>query len=145
EDVSGPLARQLFSEAGFTDVEVTVIPDEQDIIEETIIATVRKGARCVVTSGGTGVGPRDVTVEATLALAETEIPGITEEIRRIGSVHTPTAMLSRARCVTVRVAGFPPAVVMNSPGSPGGVEDTLAVLLPVLEHLLAQLDGATGH
>lgn len=144
-DVSGPCARQMFWDAGFTDVEVTVVPDEQETIEEAIVTAVKNGARCVVTTGGTGLGPRDVTVEATLALADAEVPGITEEVRRRGVEHTPTAILSRARSVRVHIDGHLPALVVNAPGSPGGVTDTLAVLLPVVEHLIGQMDGTEGH
>lgn len=135
EDVSGQLAAELL-EAGGWSAAVEVVPDDVDEIVSAIRRAVAEGARLVVTTGGTGLSPRDVTPEAMDALLQREIPGLAEEIRRAGLAKLPQAMLSRGRAGVVDRA-----LVVNLAGSPGAVRDGIPVILQVAAHVAAQLDG----
>lgn len=139
QDRSGPLAVQLLTEAGVA-AAVTLIPDGADSVTSAVRKVLATGARVVVTTGGTGVGPRDRTPEGTAGLLEQELPGLAEAIRARGAQSVPTAALSRG-LAGVAAGSAGPAVVVNAPGSAGGVRDALAVLNPLLGHLLSQLDG----
>ncbi|WP_341974995.1 MogA/MoaB family molybdenum cofactor biosynthesis protein [Microbacterium sp. LWO13-1.2] len=135
EDVSGPLAAELLAADGWS-ATVRVVPDEVEAIAGAVRQVVTLGARLVVTTGGTGLSPRDVTPEAMTGLLQREIPGIAEEIRRVGTAGFPQAMLSRGRAGIVDGA-----LVVNLAGSPGAVRDGVPVVLQVAAHVAAQLDG----
>ena len=145
EDRSGPLAHEGLIAAGLDCPAVVLVPDDAPAITAAIRDAVAAGARVVLTTGGTGVGPRDVTPEATAALGGRELPGIAEAIRRKGLEKTPFAITSRGIAVVVEVEGATAAaLVVNAPGSTGGARDAVAVLAPIVEHVVAQLDGY-GH
>ena len=136
-DLSGPLAAQLLAELGFEVGQVVVVPDEVPEIEAALVAAVREGADLVVTTGGTGISRRDVTPQATALVLDHVVPGIAEAIRAFSREAVPTSALSRG------IAGVSGStLVVNLPGSPGGVRDGVAVLSTVVAHALAQLRGA---
>ena len=136
-DESGPLLAELLREAGATVVALEVVSDELGPLAEMLCALAdREDVNLVVTTGGTGLAPRDNTPEATRAVVEREVPGIGEAMRAESLRQTPTAMLSRAAC-GVRSG----ALVVNLPGSPKAVRECFAVIRPVLAHAVSTLTG----
>jgi molybdenum cofactor synthesis domain-containing protein len=139
EDRSGDELERLLAADGY-DVERRVVPDEREMIAEAV-AELADDAALVLTTGGTGLGPRDVTPEATLEVVDRIAPGIAEALRADSIAKTPHGLLSRG------VAGVRGAsLVVNLPGSTGGCRDGYAVLRPALEHALSLLAGeGTAH
>src|SRR5450759_4157922 len=135
-DTSGPLLAGRLRECGFGVDDVIVVPDEVEEIQEALIEAVRMGYDVVLTTGGTGFGPRDVTPAATRGLLDRKATGLAEAIRATTRDQVPTAILSRGVAGTIGET-----LVINLPGSTGGVADAMAVLAPVLGHTVAQLRG----
>ncbi|GAB3620039.1 MogA/MoaB family molybdenum cofactor biosynthesis protein [Glutamicibacter endophyticus] len=138
-DTTGPLLAQWLNERGFALEAPLVVPDGEPVGRALRTAIAQEHA-VVITTGGTGVSPSDETPEQTAGLLEVELPGIIEAIRRRGEGHTPLAVLTRG------MAGFAGrTLIVNLPGSRGGVRDGMAVLDPLLDHLLDQRSGAGSH
>ena len=124
---------------GIEVVRTELVPDDVERVATAILAAVRAGANVVLTTGGTGLSPNDVTPEATRRVIDREIPGIAEALRARSLEKTPHGMLSRG------VAGaIGPALVVNLPGSPRAVRESLEVLVPVLPHAVELLAGESG-
>lgn len=141
DDLSGRLAVERLTAAGY-EAGASVVPDGAAEVEGVLRATLATGARLVITSGGTGVSPRDRTPEGTAAVLDRQVPGLTEMVRAEGARHTPFAAISRGLIGVVDAgAEGPGALVINLPGSPKGVGEGLDVLLPLVEHVLDQISG----
>jgi len=139
EDASGPVAIAALREAGWN-AAGALVADGAFSVGAGIEAALSMGARLVVTTGGTGIGPRDETPEATTRILAKELPGIAEELRRRGALTKPTALLSRGVAgIAVGAAGG--ALIVNLPGSPTAVADGIGLVIEVAPHVLSQLDG----
>ena len=140
EDVSGPALQNLLRQAGLQVSDPEVVPDTHQRITDAIVAAVVAGADLVVTTGGTGLGPRDVTPQATSMLIDYEVPGLSELMRSAGATKTPMAVLSRG---VAGVRGH--ALILNVPGSMKGATESLEAVMPVLGHAIQLLHGNTRH
>jgi molybdenum cofactor biosynthesis protein B len=140
EDAGGPALVGILRAQRFEVSGPEVVPDERDRVTEAIVHAVLAGHGLVVTTGGTGLGPRDVTPQATADAIDYEVPGLAEAMRIAGSASTPLAVLSRG---TAGVRGR--TLVLNVPGSPKGAVESLQAVLPVVDHALALLRGDTAH
>ncbi|HEX6946988.1 MAG TPA: MogA/MoaB family molybdenum cofactor biosynthesis protein [Acidimicrobiia bacterium] len=138
QDLSGDALEEMLADRGFS-VKRVVVPDERDRIADAIRAAAGSSA-LVLTTGGTGFGPRDVTPEATVSVLEREAPGLAHLMLARGLESTPMAALSRARAGTLG-----PALVLNLPGSPRGATESLAAVVDLLPHVLDLLAGHTDH
>jgi molybdenum cofactor synthesis domain-containing protein len=137
DDTTGPLVVEALRDDGWDVGEPIVVPDGE-AVGDAISAAVAAGARAVLTTGGTGLTPTDLTPDVTRALLDREVPGIAEAIRAHGvGQGVPTAALSRGVAGTVGSA-----LVVNLPGSRGGVQDGLAVVVPLLRHAVEQIVGS---
>ncbi|MGQ9573449.1 MAG: MogA/MoaB family molybdenum cofactor biosynthesis protein [Dehalococcoidia bacterium] len=139
-DTSGEAIREMVASLEATVEHYEVVPDEKEVIASRLRRWADEaGLDLIITTGGTGLSPRDVTPEATLAVVERLVPGMAEAMRQEGLKHTPMAMLSRA---VVGVRGR--TLIVNLPGSERGVRQNLAQLLPVLPHAVEMLRGEGG-
>lgn len=142
EDTSGAAIHDLLAGAGIEVIKYEIVPDEVDAISARLVDWADgAGLDLIITTGGTGLGRRDVTPEATRTVLTYEVPGIAEAMRQEGLKQTPMSMLSRA---VTGVRGR--TLIINLPGSPKGARENLSVVLPVLEHAVALLSGGpAGH
>ena len=137
EDVSGPLLSDLLRQMGAEVIQQTIVPDDQAHIAQALqVLADEAGVDLVMTTGGTGPAPRDVTPEATRSVIERDMPGLAEVLRFVGYGHTPLAVVSRG------VAGIRGrTLIVNLPGSPRAVREGMATLAPILPHAIQMLQG----
>jgi molybdenum cofactor synthesis domain-containing protein len=138
-DLSGPAVAALLRKNNFALSITEIVPDDEGAIKKTILRLTDQ-ARLVVTTGGTGIAPRDVTPEATRAICDRLLEGVAERMRAEGVKKTPFAALSRGVC---GIRGT--SLILNLPGSPGGAVDSLAAVIDLLPHALRLLSGDTEH
>jgi molybdopterin adenylyltransferase len=137
EDLGGPLIREMIKTIGAEVLYYEIIPDEKELIKEKLIEYSRS-VDLIITTGGTGLSPRDVAPDATLEVIEREIPGIAEAMRMAGLKKTNRAMLSRA------VAGIRgKTLIINLPGSPKAVKEGLEAIMDVIPHAVEKIKGST--
>jgi molybdenum cofactor synthesis domain-containing protein len=138
-DESGPAMAEALRSSGIDVVSTALVPDDVDHIVAAIRKAIAAGANIVLTTGGTGLSPNDVTPEATRKVIEREVPGIAEAIRARSLAKTPHAMISRGIAGSVGTT-----LVVNLPGSPKAVRESLEVVIPVLAHAVELLAGESG-
>lgn len=140
KDESGAALAELLTRAGFEVGGPQLVPDEVERITEAVVTAVARGVDLVVATGGTGLGPRDVTPQALSTLIDYEVPGIGEAMRRAGASSTPMAALSRS------MAGVRDrTLIISVPGSPKGATESLEAVMPVVGHAIQLLHGHTSH
>jgi molybdopterin adenylyltransferase len=138
-DASGPAVVDSLANSGFRVVATKIVPDDSMQIQNALLHLALE-ARLIVTTGGTGIAPRDVTPEATAAVCERLIDGVAERMRIAGAQQTPFAALSRGLCGV-----HDKTLILNLPGSPKGAVESLASVVDLIPHALDLLDGKTGH
>lgn len=140
KDESGDIIARMLNENGFSVVKKQIVPDNRQKITDTLVEWVdRESFSLIVTSGGTGLSPTDVTPQAMENVIDYEVPGMAEAMRAASLKKTPHAMISRA------MAGVRKnSLIINLPGSPGGARDNLSVVFPALNHALLKLSGDTS-
>lgn len=139
-DIGGETVRETLTSLGVETADYKVVPDERPIIERTLTAWADGGGvDLIVTTGGTGVSPRDVTPDATLAVIDRQVPGMSEVMRAESLKKTPQAMLSRA---VVGVRGK--TLILNLPGNPNGARECLEAVAPALAHAVESIRGESG-
>ena len=138
-DLSGPAVAEALEEKGFQLVGSAIVPDEPAQIRDAILGATREAA-LIVTTGGTGIAPRDITPDVTVKLCDRLIEGIPERMRAEGAKQTPLAALSRAVCGTRGKT-----LILNLPGSPKGATESLAAVIDLLPHIIDLLHGQTAH
>jgi molybdopterin adenylyltransferase len=136
EDKSGVVVRDILESAGIEVARREIVPDEANLLSELMVALCDLGFDLIVTTGGTGVSPRDVTPEATLSVIDKEIPGMAEAMRAESLKVTPHAMISRAVC---GLRGG--TLIINLPGSPKGARENLETVMPAVPHTLEVAGG----
>ncbi len=139
-DTSGPAIYRWLTEFGVEIAQTAILADDPEAIEAALREWVAAGLDLILTTGGTGLGPRDHTPEATRRVIEREAPGIAELMRAAGLAHTPMAALSRG---VAGIAGG--TLIINLPGSEKAVRENLEALGPILEHALTLIGGRTEH
>ncbi|GAB3296758.1 MogA/MoaB family molybdenum cofactor biosynthesis protein [Pseudoclavibacter terrae] len=142
EDLSGPATIEALARHGYTAATLSVVPDGATVVRDAIAHAADAGAQLIVTLGGTGLSPRDETPEATWPLITRELPGIAEALRATARDRVPTAILSRGLAGIIdRPGRGAPSLVVNLAGSPGAARDGVALLAPLIPHILDQLRG----
>jgi len=139
EDKAGKIIQKILEEYNLKIMNYSVLPDEKEKIKEYLKSWTEKGVNLIITTGGTGLGPNDLTVEASKEIVEKEVPGISEAMRAFGQERTPFSMLSRG------IAGIlKKTVIINLPGSSKGAKESLLALVPGHFHIFKMIEGG-GH